>query len=188
MYKSHPLSEKACRPACSSQLAPERKKTFSGSFFSPISICFTCWCWKTSSDTFRWKKSLLHLLHLLNSCRLFPLIFDQPFMSSNANTENMVENTFSACSGPDWCPHSVQVALVINLMGTPRKDGDAITSRTVIAAREVVATAAKSSSIRHGSHGTPLCKGEGTRETANSARMRLTLRNVDGYHSNLYSE
>ena len=63
-------------------------------------------------------------------------------MSSKANIEKMAEGTFGACSGADWCPHAVQVAL------DPGKDGDAITSRNVIVAREVAATAAEGLSIR----------------------------------------
>ena len=61
-------------------------------------------------------------------------------MSSSANTEKVAEGNFSACSGPDWCPHTVQVALATDRMGTPRKDGGAIMSRNVIATREVAAT------------------------------------------------
>ena len=51
----------------------------------------------------------------------------------------MVEGTFSACLGPDWCPHVVQVVLAINCVGTLGKDGGAITLQKVIAPWEVVA-------------------------------------------------
>ena len=160
----------------------------SGSFMLPFRSCFTCWCRQTCSDTFWRKKSQLHLLHLLNSCPLFPLVFEQPFKSSNANTEKRVEGAFGACSGTDWCPHAVQVALATDRVGTPGKDGGAITSRNVIAAREAAATAAEGLSIRRGSCGTPPYRGEGAREPANGAPTRLTLRNADRYHSELDSE
>ena len=105
-----------------------------------------------------------------------------------ANTEKRVEGAFGACSGTDWCPHAVQVALATDRVGTPGKDGGAITSRNVIAAREAAATAAEGLSIRRGSCGTPPYQGEGAREPANGAPTRLTLRNADRYHSELDSE
>ena len=84
--------------------------------------------------------------------------------------------------------HAVQVALATDHVGTPGKDGGAIMSRNVIAALEVTATAAEGLSIRRGSRGTPLRRGEGAGELANGAPTRLTLRNADGYHSELDSE
>ena len=76
-------------------------------------------------------------------------------MPSKANTEKMIEGTFGPCSGPDWCPHAVQVALATGSVGTPGKDGGAITSQNAIAAREVVVTEVEGSSIRRGRRGTP---------------------------------
>ena len=97
MYESHPLSEKACRPARASRLAPGRKRMLSGSFLSPFRTYFACWCRQTCRDPFGWKKSQLHLLHLLNCCPLLPLIFEQSLLSSNVNTEKRVEGPFGAC-------------------------------------------------------------------------------------------
>ena len=76
-------------------------------------------------------------------------------MSSNANTEKMVEGTFSTCSGHDWCPHAVQVALATDHMGTLGKDGGTITLRNVIAAQQVAAMATEGFSIRFESRGIP---------------------------------
>ena len=76
-------------------------------------------------------------------------------LSSNANNEKRVEDTYGACLGPDWCPHVVQVALAIDHMGIPGTDGGAITLRNVIATWEVAATAAEGLSIRGGWRGTP---------------------------------
>ena len=64
-------------------------------------------------------------------------------MPSNAKTEKRVEGTFGACSGPDWCPHAVQLALAIDCVGTLGKDEGAITSQNVIAVPEVAAAVAE---------------------------------------------
>ena len=74
---------------------------------------------------------------------MLPLIVEQSFISSNVNTEKMVEGTFGTCSGADLCPYAMQVALATDRVGTSGKDGVAIMSRNVIAAREVAATAAE---------------------------------------------
>ena len=109
-------------------------------------------------------------------------------MSSNTNTGKRAEGTFGARLGTDWCPHAVQVALATDHVGTLGKDGGAITLRNVIFALELAATAAEGLSIRRGSCGTSPCRDEGAREPGNGAPTRLTLRNVDGYHSELDSE
>ena len=39
-------------------------------------------------------------------------------MSESANSEKMVEGTFSTYLGANWCPHVVQVALATDSVGT----------------------------------------------------------------------
>ena len=84
--------------------------------------------------------------------------------------------------------NAVQVALATDRVGTPGKDGGAITLENVIAAQEVAAIAAEGFSIRSGSRWTVPRRGEGAREPANGASTRLTLRNVDGHYSRLDSQ
>ena len=80
------------------------------------------------------------------------------------------------------------MALATNRMGTLGKDRGTITLQNVIATWELAATEAEGFSIRRGSCGTPPHSGEGAREPAKGAFMRLMLQNVDGYNSKLDSE
>ena len=86
----------------------------------------------------------------------------------------------------------MQVALATDCVGTPGKDEDAITLRNVIAAQEVaattVATVVEGLSIKRGSLGALPHQGKRVREPENSVATRLTMQNVDGYHSKLDSE
>ena len=76
-------------------------------------------------------------------------------MALSAGSKRMVACPFDECSGDQWCPHVVQVALAIDRVGTPGRDGAEITLQNVIDAQEVVARAAEGLSMCRGSSGTP---------------------------------
>ena len=71
-------------------------------------------------------------------------------MSSNANNEKVVEDTFGACWGDDWCPRVVQVAMATNRMGTLGKERGEMTLRKVVAARDMAEKAMEGLSINRG--------------------------------------
>ena len=62
-------------------------------------------------------------------------------MSSNANARRMVSCPFSMCSGGQWCPHAVQVALATDCVGDLGRDESAIALQYVTIAKGVACTA-----------------------------------------------
>ena len=76
-------------------------------------------------------------------------------MALSAGSKRMVACPFDECSVDQWCPHAVQVALAIDRVGTPGRDGAEIASQNVIDAREAVAKAVEGLSMWRGGSGTP---------------------------------
>ena len=87
-------------------------------------------------------------------------------MALSAGSKRMATCPFDECSGDQWCPHSVQVALATYRVGTPGRDGAEIASQNVIDAREAAAKAAEGLLMRCGGSGMPLCQGNGARKQA----------------------
>ena len=53
-------------------------------------------------------------------------------MALSAGSKRVVACPFEECSGDQWCPHAVQVALATDRVGTPGRDGAQIASQNVI--------------------------------------------------------
>ena len=64
-------------------------------------------------------------------------------MALSAGFRRMIACPLYECSGDQWCPHAVQVALATDRVGTPGKDGAEIVSQNVINARDAAAKAAE---------------------------------------------
>ena len=89
-------------------------------------------------------------------------------MTLSAGCKRMVACPFDECSGDQWCPHAVQVALATDRMGTPGRDGAEIVSQNVIATWEAAVKAAEGLSMRRGGNGTPPGRGRGPRKRADN--------------------
>ena len=85
-------------------------------------------------------------------------------MALSAGSKRMIACPFEECSGNQWCPHAVQVALATDHVGTPGRDGAEIVSQNVINARKAAAKAAEGLSMRRGGSGTPPRRGKGARK------------------------
>ena len=88
-------------------------------------------------------------------------------MTLSVGSKRMVACPFDECSGDQWCPHAVQVALATDCVGTPGKDGAEIASQNVINARDAAAKAAEGLSMGRGGSGTPPRRGQGARKRTN---------------------
>ena len=85
-------------------------------------------------------------------------------MALNAGSKRMIACPLYECSGDQWCPHAVQVALAADRVGPPGKDGAEIASQNVLNAQDAAAKATEGLSMGRGGSGTPPRRGKGGRK------------------------
>ena len=85
-------------------------------------------------------------------------------MALSVGSKRTIACPFDECSGDQWCPHAVQVALATDRVGTLGRDGAQIASQNVIDSREAAAKAVEGLLMWRGSSGTATLPRQGGKE------------------------
>ena len=83
----------------------------SGGLLRPTMIFLVWRCWKSCDKRLSQPNHSYFHGHRLHSNLLFRPILKRSIMSSDANAKRMIACLFGVCSGDQFCPHAVQVAL-----------------------------------------------------------------------------
>ena len=156
-------------------MAPGSNWDVSDSLLWPFRDRLSCRCRQSGGDAFERTKppfaSTVHQPpHRANCVRSFGFSVS---MATNGRTGMRIECPFGLCSRDEGCPHAVQVALTTDRYGAPSRDGGAITSRDVIAAREAATEAARGLRMRRGNGGSPPPRRSAVEEATPGARTQL---------------